>query len=661
MKMRTEVALPNTRNLYQDEGDLPVDSCAMYNKEEVDTECKLDVNALKKQIDAIERPDAVTPKKRNTEADDLGGDKWSEKERALNDSRVELDMEVNEWNPEYMYPSLGMPHDDRYLAHVDPPIRDWWSSIDDELPEDFIPEAAHVYTPQELTALAKGSTPSERKPRPWGIILQEARSLSSNMLQLLEKNEEDEPELRGNVRAIDGDYTDQEYVNLACLVDPGRELKWDTEQLKKTHTIQVIIDSYKIVQSLEAMNSKRKPQRKPETKMVVYKEWLKKYLGYFEPGYYEFIMTSLQGTKVVVLPNCLASDNQHDYDMQGKVEYHHEVVPLSKSQELCIVDQTFIDKYATIGSSGEYATQREFKGKIAKGCNPPGGFDTAPFPKCQSHHTRTEQRMKVPQIYYQITGVRADIRWDRSKKKTAGTFNKKSRNDKTTTRWLGLQNSKYVALPQEWVNVNVPDETVEEAWRRGMAHLKGEKLFGVKERFAKLPPGDTRDDDPPESIRCAEFGLNYYYQGKIDNCVMGSFANAICKMMGVHMAQQLLDTWVPTHYSSTDRWTKFQEHTVQIIGSEHGRVGFRKVHQPYNLKMNDSMPLLLQMKGNDGSETHAVTVYGNKIYDSASRYVLKKTQDTLEWCCGEYGYNRVLRIYVLTIEKAPTGKKRSRH
>ena len=96
------------------------------------------------------------------------------------------------------------------------------------------------------------------------------------MLQLLEKNEEEEEELRGNVRAIDGDYTDQEYVDLACLVDPGRELKWDTEQLKKTHTIQVIIDSYKIVQSLEAMNSKRKPQRKPETKMVVYKEWLKK-------------------------------------------------------------------------------------------------------------------------------------------------------------------------------------------------------------------------------------------------------------------------------------------------------------------------------------------------------------------------------------------------
>ena len=145
-------------------------------------------------------------------------------------------------------------------------------------------------------------------------------------------------------------------------------------------------------------------------------------------------------------------------------------------------------------------------------------------------------------IYYQLTGVRAAIRWDKSKKKTAVPFNKKSRNDKTITRWLGLQNSKYVALPQEWVNLNVPDETVEEAWRRGMSHLKGEKLFGGKEKFAKLPPGNTRDDDPPESIRCHESGLNYYYQGKLDNCVMGSFANAISTMIGLDVAQQLLDT-----------------------------------------------------------------------------------------------------------------------
>ena len=43
---------------------------------------------------------------------------------ALNDSRVELNMEVNKLNPDFMYPSLGMPHDDRYLSHANPPPRD---------------------------------------------------------------------------------------------------------------------------------------------------------------------------------------------------------------------------------------------------------------------------------------------------------------------------------------------------------------------------------------------------------------------------------------------------------------------------------------------------------------------------------------------------------
>ena len=134
-----------------------------------------------------------------------------------------------------------------------------------------------------------------------------------------------------------------------------------------------------------------------------------------------------------MLPNCLASDSQHDYDMQGKVEYHHEVVPLSKLQQLCIVDQSFVDEYASGGTNGEYAKLREFKGKVARQCNPHGGFDAVPFPQCQSHHSRIDERKKVPLIYYQITGDRADIRWDRSKKKTNLAFNKKSRNDQTVT------------------------------------------------------------------------------------------------------------------------------------------------------------------------------------------------------------------------------------
>ena len=73
------------------------------------------------------------------------------------------------------------------------------------------------------------------------------------------------------------------------------------------------------------------------------------------------------------------------------------------------------------------------------------------------------------------------------------------------------------------------------------------------------------------------------------------------------------------------------------------------------------MPILVQLKGRDGSETHAVTVYKNNIYDGASRYVLTKTMETLMWCCGQFGFEKILKTYVLKIEKVVKSKKRSRH
>ena len=73
------------------------------------------------------------------------------------------------------------------------------------------------------------------------------------------------------------------------------------------------------------------------------------------------------------------------------------------------------------------------------------------------------------------------------------------------------------------------------------------------------------------------------------------------------------------------------------------------------------MPIILQLKGNDGSETHAVTVSRNLIYDSASQYVLTKTREALNWCCGQYGYNATLREYTFRIEELKPIKKQSRH
>ena len=268
---------------------------------------------------------------------------------------------------------------------------------------------------------------------------------------------------------------------------------------------------------------------------------------------------------------------------------------------------------------------------------------------------------KVPSIFYQITGIRAEVKKrGKSTGSQKGPFNKKARNTEYVTRWLGLQDSKYVALPEHWVDENIDIEIMQEAFRRGLASLEG-KYTGGKDRFAKLPPGDARDDDPPENIRDKTRGLNYYYQGKIDNCLMGSFANAVAEMMGMVVAKQLLEPWNPAHHTSMDRWTKFQEHSIQVLSSPSVRVVFQKTKEAFHLQMDDSKPLLIQLRGKDGSETHVVTVFRNNIYDSASRYILVKSQAALEWCCGVYGYEKTLKTYVLKIDTKMKGKKRSRH
>ena len=200
-----------------------------------------------------------------------------------------------------------------------------------------------------------------------------------------------------------------------------------------------------------------------------------------------------------------------------------------------------------------------------------------------------------------------------------------------------------------------------EANRRGIAKFRNKNNTGTQSTFLKLPPGDARDDDPPENIRDMEKGLNYYYQGQVDNCLMGGFANAISQMMGSATAKELLESWIPALHTSVDRWTKFQEHASRILSGNRRTVVFPKQVCTNILEMDDSMPTLVQLRGRDGSETHAITVYKSNIYDGASRYILSKTAESLDWCCPPFGFEKPLRIYRLKMEDVVKAKKRSRH
>jgi hypothetical protein len=58
-----------------------------------------------------------------------------------------------------------------------------------------------------------------------------------------------------------------------------------------------------------------------------------------------------------------------------------------------------------MGFGGEMDMHRKYN-KTAKDCNPPGGFDHVPFPRCRINKVDKD----VPQIFFQITGVRAEVK-----------------------------------------------------------------------------------------------------------------------------------------------------------------------------------------------------------------------------------------------------------
>jgi hypothetical protein len=143
-----------------------------------------------------------------------------------------------------------------------------------------------------------------------------------------------------------------------------------------------------------------------------------------------------------------------------------------------------------------------------------------------------------------------------------------------------------------------------------------------------------------------------YYQGQIDNCLMGGFANAVAKMLGDETARKLLQLQIPM--AGTEYWSMFVTHVNHTIQKH----CLRKFTCANVLDWDDRTPIVVQLRSRNLSESHAITVYGGAIYDSSSRFILVKSQETLNWCSGEYGFDRHLRLYQLGLHRlGKQGKK----
>ena len=477
MKLFKFLVDPPTEPFYKDSTDVPSEPVRFFSETEEDEECTYDMEELKKQVGTMKRAISVPV---TSQVAAVALIRFSDKDRAANDRKLKRDAVMDELNPSYMYPDLGAPYSDRYLNHAKPAAGKWLNTEYPDLEDGFVPPENHVYLQKEIDALANEAPTEKKQPRPVALIIQEATSMRSNVHMKAGQ--------LGNVMEMEGEYTDQEYINLACMVDPGRELRFKTDQKTAPKMIMVLIDSLvlpprKTLDHYTGGKAAEQLKRKSGTKMLIFKSWLKNYLDYFDPGFYETIITAIEGTQVEVLKGQLGSDNPEDYQFAGQLERHEEIVPLTKGHRMAIPDTEFVDTYGTNTSLHNSARYRTYNKKFAKACNPSPDGETMsllPFPKC-----RTRVNDPVPEIYYQITGVRVEVR---------------EANKREKDRWLGIQNSRYVALPWEWVEKNIHPSIIKEAVRRGVAKCRGSKKSGESSAFIKLPPGDARDDDPQQAI-----------------------------------------------------------------------------------------------------------------------------------------------------------------
>jgi hypothetical protein len=155
--------------------------------------------------------------------------------------------------------------------------------------------------------------------------------------------------------------------------------------------------------------------------------------------------------------------------------------------------------FTTIPDSSQDVVHPLYDKELTASCNP-DCFKHVPVARMPT--------AKVPLAHMQITGIWADT---------------KVEDGETTLRWLRLQDGKYLSLPTEWVEMNFDETLLSEAKERTEWVRLGQQPLG---RFLILQVGDSHIDDPPLAIR-ANLDLNYYYQGNVDNCIMGGLANAV--------------------------------------------------------------------------------------------------------------------------------------
>ena len=103
---------------------------------------------------------------------------------------------------------------------------------------------------------------------------------------------------------------------------------------------------------------------------------------------------------------------------------------------------------------------------------------------------------------------------------------------------------------------------------------------------------------------------------------MGGCANAVFWFSGPESSDTLLKDF---SLSITEFWFHFVTHVNRVLKN----YVLKKYVCDDTLRMDDASPVVVQLQSGDKSKTHSISIFQGRIYDSASRFVLSKTEGGL--------------------------------
>jgi hypothetical protein len=197
------------------------------------------------------------------------------------------------------------------------------------------------------------------------------------------------------------------------------------------------------------------------------------------------------------------------------------------------------------------------------------------------------------------------------------------------TTWFSI-----VSLKDDWVKPEFDPKLLKEVINQGVLGLR------PSHKFIPIPPGSSKNQALPPSTLLHYLRNSRFQQGSQSTCLLDCLCSAAYDLGCIQNVETLrAHPGCPTlHQANTLIWNDFGT----LVNKHFKSVGLQVFNHTKShfvkdfLGFDDSFVIIATLRGSDGmAGQHAVAIYNNGIYDANCPFVLKKQQESLDWCCGD--------------------------